>query len=315
MQMAHYLEQFGHTLALHFIGTDQPPAKLRQTINEHFFRFNGVVRLGVDFDPCDILFATHWSTVDPVRKSTAAKVRAYLIQDYEPDFHPVSAERYMAQMTYHRGLYHICHGRWMANKIRSLGVPAVGFSPTVAHDVYKPGPRHDFDKRIMFFGRPDLPRRCFTLVCEMMSQVLKLDPSIELVLAGSDETKRWEFRFPVTNLGHINGPDAAELYQNSDLGVAFSSINFTGAAYDMMACGLPVQDIYWEGVEEHYDLGNFVLLSEPDPEVMARDALDLLSKPQSLARRREDGLAFVAKFPGVEQMVREVEALIFGAVQ
>jgi glycosyltransferase involved in cell wall biosynthesis len=316
LRAAHWLEKFGHDVALSFIEKDASPKKIKDLINANFFPFDGEIIVGIDFKPRDIMFATQWKTAEMVAKSgVRAKVKAYFIQDYEPDFYPISSERFAAEMSYRQGLYHICHGKWLANKLRSQGHEAHSFDYTLSHDVYNPGPRTDFRKRVFLFGRPEMPRRCFELGGDTLVEIYKRDPEVQFNIAGSNETLRYTFPFPFNNKGHIDGKTAAEVYRNSDVGLAFSTINACGAAYDMMACGLPVLDVYWPGVEQHYGHGDFVLLTDPDPEIMAEAALKLMDDKDDWQRRSQGGREFTATIQTEEQMARQIEALIVEAVK
>ena len=130
IRAAHFLERFGHDVALHFVSTDQSAEELKHLINVHFYpfsgevtRYNGIVRYS------DALLATHWSTVEPaldLRGMTQEVM--YFVQDFEPLFAPMGTEYILAENTYRKGLYCITSGPWCARILRrQFGVEADHF--------------------------------------------------------------------------------------------------------------------------------------------------------------------------------------------
>ena len=53
-----------------------------------------------DWHGADVAMATGWQTALPLSGLPDCKLKAYLVQDYEPDFYPASAEQVWAQDTY-----------------------------------------------------------------------------------------------------------------------------------------------------------------------------------------------------------------------
>ena len=79
----------------------------------------GPIRKGFGaWDGADVVMATGWQTVPRPLRLSDAGARAYLVQDYEPEFYPTSAERMWAEWTYRQGLHCICASPWLAGLVR-----------------------------------------------------------------------------------------------------------------------------------------------------------------------------------------------------
>lgn len=315
LRVAYHLQRFGHDLELYFTDTQDSGAALAQRVKEHFYpldcpthRYDG--RIGAT----DIIFATHWSTVEvALRHKSAAEHLAYFVQDFEPLFYPMGSEYILAENTYRQGLYHITSGPWCAHLLREqYGVPAEHFVFPIDRDVYFPRPRAEGGPRVLFFARPEMPRRCYDIGLRMLQSLHAKMPEAEIHLYGSRELAQHTFPFPAKV--HALLPtiqDLAQLYSNSDVGVAFSTTNPSLVPYEMMASGLPVVDLHRPGNEINYGgRTDIAMLADPIPERMAEQVAGLLRDPAERARRSQAGIELVRSFPNEEQMARRVEELL-----
>ncbi len=110
--------------------------------------------------------------------------------------------------------------------------------------IYRPGPRTMPERRVIFFARPELDRRCYELGIAMLAQFKRRNPDVEVVLYGSAKIPSESIPFAHVNLGLLPSLQAlADLYRNADLGIVFSTTNPSLVPYEMMACGLAVADI------------------------------------------------------------------------
>lgn len=319
LRVAYHLKKFGHELSLYFIDTNDTSAQIRQVVQENYYPLDcRIERFEGSVEPVDVLFATHWSTVRfALAERAKAKRLAYFVQDFEPLFHPMGSDYILAENTYRQGLFHITSGPWCAHVLRNqFNVQAESFLFPIDRSIYFPRERKTHRPRVLFFGRPEMPRRCFELGLAMLEHLNRIAPEVELVMYGSGELKNRSYAFPATIQGHVPGIDGlAHLYSDADVGVAFSTTNPSLVPYEMMACGLPVVDLSRPGAEINF--GNrfdVALLADPEPQTMARQIAELLKNPAELKDRRRAGLEFSSMLPDEEQMSRRVEDLILGLV-
>jgi len=312
---AYFLERFGHRVTLHIAQTDSPAAELRETVRRHFYPFEGTVRrYDGAIAETDVVFATHWTTVDAaVRARSAAREVMYFVQDFEPAFAPMGTEYVLAENTYRLGLYHVTSGPWCERILREqFSADADHFQFPVDRSVYYPRPANRGNSRIVFFAKPEMPRRCYELGLMALREIKKLRPSVEIVMFGSKNVEKARLGFEATTMDILPTLDSlADLYSCSTMGIAFSTTNPSLVPYEMMACGLPVVDLDRSGNEVNYgDRRDIALLANPLPEIMASQVIALLDDPRELERRSHEGIRFVEGFPTEEQMARRIEELI-----
>ena len=320
LRAAYHLQQFGHYISLYFTGTDTHPAKLLQLIQEHFYPIDCPVYLFEgQINPCDAVFATHWSTVNAALTAKEhCREIMYFVQDFEPLFAPMGTEYVLAENTYRLGLYHITSGPWCEAVLRrDFNAQADHFTFPVDRSIYYPRTRNKKNKNLIFFAKPEMPRRCFELGIMTLEHLYRLRPDVEIIMFGSKEASKKTFGFPVTVREIVPTLDElAQMYSNGDLGLAFSTTNPSLIPYEMMACGLPVVDLNRNDNSINYDNRfDIAFLANPEPGQMAREISALIDNPEELAKRRTNGLAFVDTFPSEEQMAKRVEALILGRIE
>jgi glycosyltransferase involved in cell wall biosynthesis/SAM-dependent methyltransferase len=315
LRAAYHLERFGHDVTLYFTQTDKTAEELRTLLHAHFYPFmGGVRRVDGHFRPADVLMATHWSTVD-VALSAREQVREvmYFVQDFEPAFAPMGSEYVLAENTYRHGLYCVTSGPWCEVFLKAnYGVQADHFKFPIDRDVYYPRPRTRADHNIVFFAKPEMPRRCFEIGAMALREVKAARPEVDILMFGSGQVRKQGLDYPVSVLDVVPTiDDLANMYSNADIGVVFSTTNPSLVPYEMMACGLPVVDLGRPGNEVNYaGRHDIALLADPMPSLMARQILALLDDTDDRARRSAEGLAFAATFPTEEEMARRVESLI-----
>lgn len=315
LRAAHFLERFGHDVGLTFTNIEHSADEIRELLHRHFYPFQGEVRRydGV-FRYSDALFATHWTTVDAaLRARGLTKEIMYFVQDFEPMFAPMGTEYILAENTYRQGLYCITSGPWCEVLLkREFGAEADHFEFPIDRDVYFPRARTRLSPNVLYFAKPEMPRRCYELGVMMLREFHRLAPEVEIIMYGSRDVDLATLGFPATLQGvlpTIN--DLAQAYANADVGIAFSTTNPSLVPYEMMACGTPVLDLGRPGNEVNYG-GRFdvALLADPEPARMARKLRDLVRNPTEREARSKAGIELVARMPTEEQMARRVEELI-----
>ena len=315
LRAAHFLEKFGHDVGLVFTNTQNSAAELRALLHEHFYPFSGPIRpFDHVFRYTDALFATHWTTVEPaLRARGLTREVMYFVQDFEPLFAPMGTEYILAENTYRQGLYCITSGPWCEHLLkRDFGAEADHFEFPIDRDVYVPRPRTKENLNVLYFAKPEMPRRCYELGVLMLRELHRIMPEVEIIMYGSRNVDLGTLGFPAKLQGVLPTiHDLAQAYADADLGIAFSTTNPSLVPYEMMACGTPVVDLGRPGNEVNYG-GRFdvALLADPVPARMAQQVRDLLLNPNERAARAKAGIELVARMPTEEQMARRVEELI-----
>lgn len=318
IRCAYHLERLGHSVSLHFIDSQDPGDVVRSQVREHFYPFEGHVGLfGDDFPTSDIVFATHWSTVAPAErmKHRTGEI-VYFVQDFEPFFYAMGSEYVLAETTYRKGFYAITSGIWCEHFLRnSYGAEADHFQFPIDRSIYFDRQAQRRDDRVIFFAKPEMPRRCYDIGVQALRGFHALRPDVEIVFYGSSH--HLPVDFPVTQLGMLPGPDdLAKLYNEATVGLAFSTTNPSLVPYEMMACGLPVVDLARTGNEMNYDGRlDIARLANPDPAAMAGEIAALVADSGERASRSANGLAFAGGFPVEADVGLRIEMLLLNRVR
>ncbi|KJK25726.1 hypothetical protein UB46_03475 [Burkholderiaceae bacterium 16] len=320
LRAAHFLSQFGHQVNLYFIGTEKDPQTIKRQIQEHFYPLDCPVYLFEGkIQPSDVVFATHWSTVNAALTARGvAKEIMYFVQDFEPAFAPMGTEYVLAENTYRLGLYHVTSGPWCEVMLRrDFHAAADHFQFPVDRSIYYPRARSKANMNLVFFAKPEMPRRCFELGVMALREFHRMRPDVEIVMFGSKNASKQSYDFPVTIREVLPTlDDLAQMYSDGDAGLVFSTTNPSLIPYEMMACGLPVIDLArGDNAVNYAGRTDIALLADPQPRRMAEEIVELMGNPSELAERREKGLAFVDSFPSEEGMARRIESLIFSRLE
>ncbi len=318
IRCAYHLEQLGHSVSLHFIDSHDPGHVVRAQVREHFYPLEGHVGLfDGDFPESDIVFATHWTTVAPAErmKDRIGEI-VYFVQDFEPFFYAMGSEYVLAETTYRKGFYAITSGIWCEHFLRnSYGAEADHFQFPIDQAIYYDRKAKRRTDRVIFFAKPEMPRRCYEIGVRALRELHALRPDVEIVFYGSSHQPSVDF--PVTQLGMLPGPDdLAKLYNEATVGLAFSTTNPSLVPYEMMACGLPVVDLARTDNEMNYDGRlDIARLANPDPIAMATEIASLLADREEQASRSANGLAFARTFPVEADVGRRIEELLLKRVR
>ncbi len=312
-RMCYHLETFGHKVSIYVTDAIIGDQDLRTAVHDNFYPIAGPIeRYRGEIGETGILVATHWTTVETCLKhKSKAQALAYFVQDYEPMFYPMGSEYLLAAQTYNNDFYHICSGEWIAALIKERHCGRVGhFKFPVDTSIYNITNHRRHPKQIVFFAKPEMPRRCFSIGVQALTIAAKNIPELEVILYGSPEIEKYSLDFKNKKLKFVKTLAAlAEIYNTASLGVCFSTTNPSLVPYEMMACGLPVVDLATEKAELNYG-GNHAtaILAGPDPVDIAKAIVRALSDSEELNRRRKSGLALVAGFPDETQAARLVES-------
>ncbi len=299
----------GMDIRLHFTDrTDDYTTKA--AVDKEFRLSDAGVRVSMAGEPMyagDALIATFWKTAYLAREhSELVKRIFYFLQDFEPYFYPMGDDYILAELSYNLGLRHISYGPWVKHMVESrLGVTAEHIPFYIDLERYRE--KTDMSRRndlVVWFARPDMPRRCFFLVVQALQSFWKhRKRDVEIAVFGSSEISRAYIPFPHRNLGVLSPEELVDLYNRGTIGVAFSPTNPSMIPFEMMACGLPVIDVDYDN-EATYGGRDVAMLCAPDPHEIG-EAINLLMENEALRRQHvQKGLEFISSFP------TETEALL-----
>ena len=295
LTIARELEARGHSCSVWIhdpIGMmDRRVALAHREIVDHFAPLKGgVFNDFADWQGADVAFATGWQTAYPVGLLRDCKLKAYLVQDYEPDFYPASAERIWAEATYRMGYPCLASSPWLRDLLRGrYAARAEVFEYGVDFERYRSLDVPREDGIVLFYARPATPRRATELGVLALSELLRRRPGIKVLVFGDVNPPPAPFEYEFT--GVLDPGSLAELYNRSTLGLVISLTNYSLVPKEMMACGLPVVDVRGSSAESVFGSdGDVIELADADPESIASRMEALLDD-----RARRDRVAAAAQ--------------------
>lgn len=313
-----FLAKYGHQVDVyHSDCQDELGPVTKKHISEWFYPMQEDIRFlsyEGEIGHCDVCIACWWELAYELKKNLSkVTFPFYLVQDYEAAFYPMSSSALMAENSYKMGFSHICSGRWCKEFLEArYHAEAAYFTFPVDHRIYHTNkPRTKENKNIIFFAKPEMPRRCYELGIRALATVKERRPDIEIILYGSNQIT-W-IPCEVTMKGVLPTlEELADLYRNADIGVVFSTTNPSLVPYEMMLCGCPVVDVQMEqAIMKYGNDGENVFLFDTQPNVMAEQILGIIDDSALLKQKALAGKAWVTEtFPTEEEMGRIVEGFI-----
>lgn len=317
------LKNRGHNLTVYCHHPYLHPAIVKKRVQDWYYPLEGVNFLQYRglLAHHDLCFATSWETAYALQDNRDKIGRHfYFVQDFEPMFMPVSSDYILADATYTLGFNHICSGPWCADILRNRHQAKVDFFQfPVDTDIYNQREtRTKTERNLIFFAKPEMERRCFSLGMRALHIFHQLRPEVEIILFGSDELRRRPLPFPCTKLGLLGSLEGlARLYRNADLGLIFSPTNPSLVPFEMLACGCPVADLNFDRALSKYGgQEDNIFLLPLHPEAMARRLAEIFDQPGEMRRRADSGRKYVeTAFPTEEGMGQRLEELILQGIQ
>jgi len=189
------------------------------------------------FDGLDACVATAWQTAHVLAaRGHRALHRLYFVQDFEPYFYPRGSEYALAEESYRLGLTTIALGEMVADVLEAeVGVQAqrvpFGCDTDVYHLVSGQPPR----RGVVFYAKPDVPRRGYLLNRLALERFHELRPEEEIHVYGHHPGP---VGFPFTWHGRLTPSELNLLYNRTVAGLAMSFTNISLVAEEMLAAGL-----------------------------------------------------------------------------
>lgn len=306
------LERAGHRCVLylterHGWSIDQHRATLRR----FWPSMRAEVRdAGDGIEDSHAIFATGWPTAYTVLASPARGVRFYLVQDFEPWFHPAGSEALLSEATYRFGFHGVTAGSWLAQMLRrEHGMRADHFDFGCDLDRYSLDPEASRDG-ICYYARHSKPRRAFELGIQALRLFADSNPDVPIHLFG-DSVDGLPFR--AHSHGTVMPDELNELYNRCVAGLVLSATNVSLVPHEMLASGcIPVVN---DAEHNRVVLDNpEVVFTGPTPFEIA-EALSALVR--QTPRRRDAGARAAAssvESRSWEDAGRRVEQIVRGRV-
>jgi GT2 family glycosyltransferase/glycosyltransferase involved in cell wall biosynthesis/SAM-dependent methyltransferase len=251
------------------------------------FRFSSIEEMVADFPDCDLIVATHWSTVYPVyilQKKRPNLRLCYFVQDYEPDFYTDDRQdlKKAAERTYYMITDKIVKTRWLKSKIQRFP-GRVHRIPLGLNLDYFHNTNTERKLQIIALGRPQSQRRNFEMLISVYAEIHRRHPHVILALYGFgyDVAK---LPFPCKDYGLLTRmEDVAHALNESSILLDCSTFQgFGRPGLEAMACGVfPV--LTREGGITQYAKHNYnCLLINPLDRLEILEALEsFIAKPDS----------------------------------
>jgi glycosyltransferase involved in cell wall biosynthesis len=203
---------------------------------------------GLDALPeADAAIATQWATAYVAAHFGGARRRFYLVQDFDPMFHPAGTNYALAEETLRFGFYGLCNTERVLDLYRGrYGGQGMSFMPAVDTSVFHADGRRPVDAKegpvtIFIYARPGVWRNCWELASVALEELKRrLGQGVRIVTAGSwarpDDLGRG-----IEHLGLLDYRETGALYRRCDVGVALTvSEHPSYLPLELLACGVPV---------------------------------------------------------------------------
>ena len=313
-----YLRQFGHKVTVYIFHPSCDADQMKEQVSEWFYSMEGITFVcnSGELGYHDVGIATSWETVYVFRhQENHFRNIFYFVQDFEPYFSALSSGYYLAENTYKLGLTHICSGPWIDKVLRErYHAESRYFQFPLDTKIYNTNHlRTKKNKNIVFFAKPEMPRRCFELGIEALKCFKEKNADVEIIMFGSNILTASMVPFSATIMNYVPTLEGlAEIYANADLGIVFSPTNPSLVPYEMMSCGCPVVDLDVDlALAKYGDDENNIFLLDPLPDRFASELQEILYNDELLTKHRNSALEWVKnEFPSEYEMAKIVEDCI-----
>jgi glycosyltransferase involved in cell wall biosynthesis len=260
---------------------------------------NSDVHIGHDSIPeADVSLATFWPTAYTVAEHRLSRFKGYFIQDFEANFYEGSDPKHdEAAATYSLPLRHICLGTHLGDQIQRLtGVPSavVDFALDSHFRIDRRPEERGRVPRVLFFARPSLARRGYTVGIEALAELKWRHPETEITFFGTPSEELGPVPFDFKNLGVIDAPAVAQAMNEAHILLTFSLTNISNVPFEGMACGCGVVELDGTNVSAMTNPGENCLLTSFEPSKIADAVARLIEDPDLRIKLGNRGAADMA---------------------
>jgi glycosyltransferase involved in cell wall biosynthesis/2-polyprenyl-3-methyl-5-hydroxy-6-metoxy-1,4-benzoquinol methylase len=320
--LANHLAARGHDVHLyveaiaHLEGMND--AQIVSFCHRHFGESAAQIHVGHDqILASDIAVATNWPTAYAVTALESTRCKAYLVQDFEPDFYDrVDPAHELAERTYDLPLRKITLGKYLQKLFCERDrLPTHHIPFSIDSSIYRNlNTRPQSPVRVLFFARPGLKRRAYPVGVKALRILARACPEVEIAFYGMVE--REELGFAYQHLGELSSSELAREMNRSHIHLSFSLTNISWVPFEAMACGCAVVEARVPTVESWMEgEGTNSLLVDPEPRAVA-DALITLVRDAGLRKRiAANGEKHVARISSSwEAACAQFESILLDAV-
>ena len=319
-RMIRYLESFGHTNTIWIYNQtfNKTPGIAYDGIVRHFQLLKATVCFTSDESfknvSGDVVVATNWGSVSFVNSLENFKRRFYFVQDNEPQFKPRGSFSISAENTYLYDIDCICAGPWLRDLMKNrYGRWARKFWLAADFETYncygRKIKKNKHCARIAFYTRIMTHRRAVELGFLALEELAEQELDIEVHLFGAPALGFNEAPFKCIDHGIMTTTDLAQLYRECDIGIVFSTTNYSLIPQEMMACGLPVIELDTESTRAIFPDDVITLVSNK-PKYMAEQIRNFIADPARRTIQAEKALQWVSQFSWYDA-ARSVENAFF----
>jgi glycosyltransferase involved in cell wall biosynthesis len=303
-EIADFLQNRGHSVNIfssspsHKFGSDQEFVDfIRAKFGFSFTSYIGINKVR----PCDILMATHHSTAYSVAEMIKSCVAGfYFVQDYEPYFVPMGEEYIRAENSRKQAKSPVTWIPFYLNKEKYHPIETIQRSKT----------------RLIYFARPDMPRRCFHLGADALNLFHKILPDVEIVLFGTNYLPKEKKLFPYQDMGVLDQSSLVKLYNSSTAALCFTTTNPSMAPFEIMACGCPVVDLDFNDNDITYGERANVFLVPPDAKSIAKELAFLFQNEGIRQKIALNGSKYVReKMASPEEALKRFEEILWHGIR
>ncbi len=276
-RLIRYLQARGHTSTVYFYDVYGSDIDYYRKIVQTSYADVPVANVFDGMGDAHAVFATCWESAYPVFNARSAGKRFYLVQDFEPWFYPSGAAWTLAENTYRMGFHAITAGAWLSTVLsKQYGMAADHFDFGCDASVYDL--RDERRDGIVFYARPQAPRRAYELGVLALELFARDHPDIEIHTYGDRVGRIGSSQLVVTDHGLVNPSELNAIYNRSFAGLCLSMSNVSLVPHEMLASGcIPVVN---DAEHNRIVLDNeHVRYAQPDPHSLARALGDLVTDP------------------------------------
>lgn len=225
--------------------------------------------------------------------------KIHFIQDYEAMFNPMGDGYLLAENAYTYDITPIVLGRWLW-KMMSYFYDKKSFLCDfgVDKDIYYSREDNPVrEKSVCFIFQPEKPRRAHRIGIEALGIVKNEMPDVKIYFYGSSQDINiW---YGIENLKLLKPEELGDFYRRCGVGLCLSTSNPSRVPFEMMACGLPVVDLYRSNNLYDYT-DNSIYLAHQSPESIASAIIDILQSKKA-SRNLSQGGIVLTRDQGIEK--------------
>jgi hypothetical protein len=254
----------------------------------------------------DLLMVTDWGGLSAAGGLRPRRLAQFL-QDQEASFRAAGDEMLRLEAAPIVGAATICLGNWLRGSFAErYARPAFGITFGADAAIYRPDPAVEREDRVACIFQPEKARRCPATALAALEIVRERRPGTAISLYGNERPVPG----PLADcgMGRLPPAELADLYRRCRVGLCLSATNPSRIPFEMMACGLPVVELY--RTNTLLDLPEAgALLAMQTPQSLADALLILLDRPDA-ARRLGRAAAGFMRTRTAEREDREFVAAV-----